>query len=203
MSLFEELGDRAPKPGEGAQTALRRELESRRTRWAHTGYAYRGAGDIILRHGQFWAGRELPDEWAALQGAPNRCFINALTAVQQSGGRLRYVEGVYSTGQSHYTPHAWAIDNAGVVEVTYPTAPTPGALDGHTYMPILPVVHWAYAGVVFSAELVQWHLDRMGLPMMDRPKADATDARPGVDMRELHDWPILKVPYDPNRRELP
>lgn len=200
MGLFDELGEDALKPGKGAELALRRELERRRDEWSRHGYFYRGAGDLLLQHGRFFTGRELPDTWAHLQGEPNLCFGNALEAVRADPS-LTYYEGVYSTGGGHFTTHGWCVGpDGGVVEVTFPTDPE--VLEA-ALTPVLPPEHWGYWGVAFTLELADWHFHQPnhGLPMLDRSHRDSQSA-PHLDTSELHDFPILKVPYDPARTGL-
>lgn len=200
--LFESFG---LKPGEGAQAALRRELERRRSLWDRTGYHYRGAGDFILQNGAFYAGRELPERYLHLAGEANECFVNSVLACTQDA-TLTYCEGVYSTGADHFTPHAWCVDpDGGVVEVTFPTRDLERYRPGRHFggLSILPPPSWAYAGVLFpKLEFVAWHLDTHGGSMLDRPSADAERYGDELDFTEDHDWPILKVPFDPMRTTL-
>lgn len=208
MGLFDDLlpAGHAAKltPGAAARGALERELERRRDAWVDKpGYIYRGAGDMLLRHGSYYEGRVLPDQHLHLRGQEARCYANALEAVQ-ADPTLRYVEGVYSTGASYYTTHAWAIEPDGsLLELTYPTRDLDGYINGHVGMAIMPPEHWAYWGVIVHPDYVQAHLDALGLPMLDRgpektdPRAMAREVLP-----DLRDNPFLKVPYDPNRTSL-
>jgi hypothetical protein len=204
MGLFDELGDDTLKPGKGAELALRRELETRREKWERHGYFYRGAGDLLLQHGRFFTGRVLPDEYAHLRGPRALCFGNAMEAVQADPS-LTYYEGVYSTGGGHFTTHGWCVaPDGGVVELTYPTDPEEHEeIVAQTGGAILPAEHWGYWGVPFAIELVDWHFHQPnhGLPMIDRSHRDG-DHAPHLDVSELHDFPILKVPYDPARTSL-
>jgi hypothetical protein len=68
------------KPGDGNRLAIRRELETRVQMWDKPGYLYRGGADYILRHGAFYTGRVLPDQYAHLYGVANECFGNAAAA---------------------------------------------------------------------------------------------------------------------------
>lgn len=187
------------KPGAGGELALRRELERRRDAWDRPGYHYRGAGDFLLKHGRFYGGRDLPDQYAHLMGETSACFDNASRAALHDPS-LRYVEGVYSTGQSHFTPHAWCIDAEDkVVELTYPTTDRARYSSGETGLPILDPERWGYWGVIFRPELSAWHWETFQcLGMFDRPSADARYGE-AIDITELHDFPILKVPYDAGR----
>lgn len=206
MSLLEELG---LQPGDAGRMALKSELESRRSQWGKPGYHYRGAGDFLLQHGEWWNGRELPEEFEPLTGETRECFANAWQAADQVP-HLAYVEGVYATGDGHFTPHGWCVDtrDGGIVELTYPTKNF-GNMRNRRGNPILPPAHWSYVGVRFRLELIEWHCNTHGLPMLDRPAADHADAgrvkaELGIDLnlQEEHDWPILKVPYEPNRVDL-
>lgn len=192
------------KPGEAAQMALRRELERRRQLWSGGAeYVYAGAGDMILRHGEFFPGAELPEQYASSAYQETQCFVNALAAAEQHP-ELRYFEGVYSMGNGHFTPHAWCVDPDGnVVEVTVPTTNLERYND-HRGLPMLPLQQWAYAGLEFSPAYVMAHLEQHGLPMLDRPAADKQEyASLGLDMEDHdHDFPVLKVVYDPKRATL-
>lgn len=202
MALFGGL----LKPGEGGELALRRELERRVTTWSHTGYLYRGGGDYILKHGSFYQGRALPDEYADLQGPMAQCFWNALTAAK-SHPDLRYCEGVYSTGSTSPTPHAWCVGpDDRLVEVTFPTrdGQWEDAIDMKG-MPIMAPEHHAYMGVIFRTELMDWFSDTYGeMCMFDRPTADSLrfSGLTPDEVAQAHDWPILKVAYDPDRVSL-
>jgi hypothetical protein len=195
------------KTGDGSRLAIQRELEFRRDRWDRPGYLYRGGADYMLRHGKFYRGRVCPDAYAHLIGASNECFDNALVAVRQEPS-LRYCEGVYSTGHTWFTPHAWCVDPKGeLVELTYPT------IDREMFtndlgMPILPPERWGYWGVIFRPELIEDHLELVREHcVFDRPAADRDATNPaiaaGLDMSQDHDFPILKIPYDPDRTTFP
>lgn len=191
------------KPGDGSRLSIQRELELRRERWDRPGYLYRGGADYMLRHGKFYAGRVLPDAYAHFFGESNECFSNSISAALADSS-LRYVEGIYSTGHTWYTPHAWCIDpDDNVVELTFPTIDRE-QFHNHLGMPILPPEHWGYWGVIFRPELI---LDHVKLTdegcMFDRPPADEEFVARGLDTGQTHDFPILKLPYDPNRTEFP
>jgi hypothetical protein len=206
LSLFDELGI---KPGQANITALRTELEFRRSEWNKPGYHYRGAGDFLLQHGRFWNGRQLPEQYLSSLNAnpegPTVCFANALLGAQ-THAELTYVEGMYSTGHGHFTSHAWCMDpDGGIVELNLPTDPDSikRMVAGESGMNFLPPQSWAYCGVPFpELKFVEWHDMRFGLPMFDRSKTDRNYAD-RLDVEESHDWPILKVPFDPTRKELP
>jgi hypothetical protein len=201
MGLFDELGDSAVlKPGGGAKVALQRELELwRDERALGQGYVYKSGGDLLLKHGHYYQGRELPDQYAHLQGEIRRCFFNAVEAAKADPS-LRYCEGVYSTGGTHFTNHGWCIaPDGGVVELTYPTRDLEGQLDS-LGGPILPPEHWAYHGVIVTVGLAEWHMRNIGLPMLERPPGDCRDGDPTTS--DAHDFPILKVPFNPQRTGL-
>lgn len=209
MGLFDDL---LPKgqgaklaPGAAAKAALERELQRRRDAWVgREGYVYRGAGDLLLRHGQYVPGRALPDEYAHLQGPVQACFDNALNAVL-ADPTLRYMEGVYATGTSYFTTHAWAVDQDGrLVEVTYPSRELEGYHHGASRMPIMPPEHWAYWGVVLDIGYVREHHETLGAPLIDRgpETSDPMVAARGIDVRQQDEYPLLKVPYDPHRTSL-
>lgn len=195
-------------PGEGGRAALQRELEERRKRWDKPGYRYRGAGDLLLQHGETFTGRDLPEEYVHLMGPPSRCFDTALAAALATPG-LRLFEGVYSTGGGHFTPHGWCVaPDGGVLELTYPTRDRagylPGDLAGIPGAKVLDPEHWVYCGVEIQPELVRWCLDEgsIEVPLMDRPAADQRYAH-ALDVEDYGDHPFLKVPYDPARTRIP
>lgn len=203
--LFEALGT----PAARQEAILRKALEARRDAWPHTRYLYRGGGDYLLRHGQFFAGAELPAEYAHLKGGEGECFANALLACEADPS-LRYFEGVYEIGGgAHYTPHAWAVTQDGrLCEVTMPTDPATIAIGREfaSKLPIRPVEHWGYWGVEFDPAFVRayWATHngladdgRMQVGILDRPTHDARTGN--EEWRE--DWPIYSYPYDPKRTE--
>jgi hypothetical protein len=182
--------------------ALKRELELRRERWDRPGYFYRGVGDLMLQHGTFFVGRELPDRWMSHLGTPNECFLNALAAAQAEPD-LRYFEGLYAA-HGNYTPHAWCVDpDGGVVEVTWPTHNIERYHDVNG-IPLLPPDRIAYVGVELHPELVEWFMETyQEACLFDRAQYDTDYGRAiGLDMEQDHDFPILKVPYDKDRRTL-
>lgn len=201
--MSEFLGGNLLTPRQRQERVLRKALELRVQFWAHgDDYLYRSGGDLLLQHGNFYSGRVLPEDYESLRGVPGRCFQNALDAVTQDPS-LRYVEGVYAIGTSHYTPHAWCLDPEGnLLEVSLPTSGEiyENAVEEHTGLPVLGVEHWGYWGAVFHPEFVKavWATQEGHVGMLDRPTADA-----GPGTHEWRDeWPILRVPYDPERRTL-
>lgn len=207
------LFDALPKPQERQESVVRKALEARRDAWQHTdkGYLYRGAGDYLLRHGQFFSGAQLPPEYEHLKGSEGNCFENTLLACE-ADPTLRYFEGVYAVGARHYTPHAFAVTQDGrLLDVTFPTDPKLLAVgrEYHTRLPMLPLDRWGYWGVEFNPAFVRayWttHQGYTGgegeghVGILDRPTQDALD---GEDMGEWRDhWPIYTYPYDPRRTE--
>lgn len=205
-SIFDVIGT----PQERQEKVLRRALQARIDAWDRRQpdglpYAYEGGADLLLRHGGFYTGRELPEAYLEHKGVPGRCFLNALEAAQ-ADPTLRYCEGVYAIGDSHYTPHAWCLDPDGnLLEVSLSTKPDEIAkgvrsLDGR--LPMLGIEHWGYYGAVFHVEFVAEVFkaqDAAGL--LDRPRADSLDGNPHT-MEWREDWHVLKLPYDPARRTL-
>lgn len=189
--------------GKASETAVRAELELRRNSFGLSGYAYLGHGDLLLKHGRYWTGRTLPSAYHPLVGAESACFINALQACKNDE-TLTYCEGVFSVGRRHFGLHAWCIDGADeIVEVTMPTDDPKQFIDAETLTPYTPVDLWSYFGATFATEYVEEHLEKYGLPMLDRPAADkALIGRIGLDLSDGHDFPVLKVPYSPVRSEV-
>jgi hypothetical protein len=75
-------------------------------------FHYKGIPDFLLREGQFFEPRPLPDGMGHLE--IKHCFNNAFwTGLQE---RFVYVEG-YAVSSSHDLPllHAWNLDNEGFV----------------------------------------------------------------------------------------
>lgn len=195
--LFAQLGT----PVEREEKVIRKALEARRDNWPHEGFVYRSAGDLLLQHGKFYSGRQLPDQYAHHKGIPNQCFVNAMTACERDP-TLLYVEGVYTVGRGHYTPHAWCLDPAGkLLEVTLPTDDETLAVarDFETGRPFPPLEQWGYWGAVFHPEYVRaiWEGQDGHVGILDRPSLDAASGN--AEWRTT--WPVLTVPYDPDRRE--
>jgi hypothetical protein len=198
-------------PADRVRRALINDLELRRkderAAARFFSYAYRGSADMILQHGRFFSGRAIPEKYVPLRGAPQNCFGNATLACEQDP-ELRYFLGVYTTGFGTPSLHAWAVapDN-GVVELTLPTLPDELAIahSADLHMPFLAPEHWGYYGVQFRVELMRAYLKMTdGFPPFDRSYAEVAE-RHSEDYadRPGDDFPILKVPYDPNRTELP
>jgi hypothetical protein len=192
------------KRGDGARHAAERELHRRVERWGQSQFPYRGPADFILRHGRYFAPRELPDRYAHLTGPPQACFVNALHAAQADES-LTYVEGVYVV-TSNATAHAWCIDPEGkVVELTLPTdtatlsrakfphrrydeGMTVGEANGLISAPLAD--QWAYYGVEFpNVDFVAECFDRHQLASL-------------IDLPE-RGYPLLQQPWTPLMRRLP
>lgn len=199
-------------PGEGGRMAFRRELERRVQEWNRPGYRFKGGADLLLQHGQYWNGAPIRDEYAHLIGNESQCFTNSYGAAIQSD--LRYVEGYYSLGADFFMPHGWCVTPDGGIQDMTVTEESVGYMISRSRLTIPSQDHWSYWGVVFHTDLIEDHVDGHGwdLPMLDRPKAElALDGTPiGVtspgsvwDFQVNHDQPILKLPYDPDRRAYP
>lgn len=205
MSLFGgiDLGT----PADRNRLVLTRELELRRDRWTRD-TLYRGGADLCLQHGKFRSGRVLPDEYRHLHGLSGvTCYFDALLAAKRDPS-LRYCEGYAGTGHGDFISHAWCIaPDDGVLEMRYPTG-TQWASTRTPNLPTLPPEHWAYWGVTFTTELVAAYDARYGLGMFDRSAREVADMRGmGIPDEEIGSvdgpWPMLTVPYDPNRKDLP
>lgn len=179
------------KPGQASQVAITRQLELVRSqRTARPGHAYSGAADLLLRHGQRFAGRPLPDTFS--QGPPGRCFLNTLGAAEAGG--VRYFEGVYLIAGAP-KQHAWGIaPDGGVVEFTFNTVYQPGLRILHdsktSAVPWITPEHWAYCGVEWDTTFVRAHLDAIALPVLggfgefgDEPTGDDHAFRQPYDPR--------------------
>ncbi len=206
--LFGDGGLKLPDPHERIEAFMRRDLEERVKRWVppegSTGYLYRGSADLLLRHGRFYPGRTPPAQYEHLRGEQGQCFFGAMEAAL-ADPTLRYVEGVYAPGYGFCAGHAWCVDGGGVVELVHAASWEEGWRSAGTNLTYLPVEHWGYWGVVFHPELVMHHLETDGLhvPMLDRNPSEIQHNRTGLDLTSGHDYPILKLPYDPDRRTLP
>jgi hypothetical protein len=195
-------------PGEAGKMAFKRALELRREQWDgdRWEYYYKGGADLILRHGAFWTGAPVPPEYEHLKGPMQQCFNNAWQAAK-ADPELRYVEGYYTLGNGAYVNHAWCITPDGQILDFTADASWVGGTDMHG-LPVLPQESWTYWGVVIHTDLVTHHLEECEYwpPMMDRPAEEralhgATDSfGEPYDFSVNHDFPLLKVRYDPDRR---
>lgn len=206
MTLF---GGQLLTPAQRNESAMRRALELRRQFWSRKpGQFYSGGGDLLLEHGRFFAGRELPTEYQRHLGTMGRCFVNALLAAEADPS-LRYCEGVYTFGGGFFVSHAWCLDPDGkLLEVSVPTDPASlaVAIEYRTRRAILPLDRWGYWGAPFDTKYVRAVFeaeDNAGL--LDRPKHETYDsenmtAEEVADERE--DWHVLNQRYDPTRTTL-
>lgn len=204
MALFGGLD--LGTPADRNKHAMTRELELRRKRTPHSGHGrvYLNGADFLLKHGKFYEGREMPDRYAHLMGQMGLCFWNAAAAAE-ADPTLRYCEGITGVGGGRFVAHAWVLDPDGnVVDLTYSAEAVGIGVDFDTGLPLLPIAHWSYWGVIFTPELMRAHHE-IGYPMLGR---DVTEQyRPGQagkrDLTPPPSLPVLDVPYDPNRKELP
>jgi hypothetical protein len=187
------------KPGEANRLALERELKRRAEEWAYRpGYLYRGSAELLLRHGEFFVGRPIPEEYEHLVGQMGGCFDNAATAAEQCP-ELRYFQGLYSTGGAHFTPHGWCVaPDGGVVEVTWPTRNLTDMHNKVTGFPVQEPDRVGYWGIEIRPELMRWCFERWNNQcLLDRPSMDlAMDAEA---FAEADDLPLLRHPYNPTR----
>ena len=127
-------------------------------------WVYRGNEDFVLRHGEEYAPRALPEEYD--YGAPKMCYGNAIWMAEAFG--LSYVEGFAWTG---YFPihHAWNADADGnLIDVTW------RAEEGGLR---IPMPNSAYLGVRFSVDRAD----------------DATWNGDGTVLDDWRrDWPLLR-----------
>lgn len=155
--------------------SLRAQLELQRSfhleHWVkQLGYAYAGAVDFVLQHGEEFESAPIPKEYQLL--APKLCFANALLASELYG--LTYVEG-YASYLGFPVHHAWNVDDEGrLIDLTW------AAIENETARHV-PIPNSAYLGVRFSA-------------------GRAYDAQWDGDASILDDWhrkwPILMDPWE-------
>jgi hypothetical protein len=195
---------------EAGKLAMTRDLELRRKdpRAADRfyRYSYQGGADLCLQHGEFWWGQVRPEKFMPLSGQLGQCYGTALDACKADDS-LVYVEGYCTAGASFAISHGWCVDTATntVVDLVLPCSEediAKGYKLGRTGMPFVHPTRWAYYGVRFTTELVDAHWHALGLPMLDRSRREALES-PGDRYVEPHDFPILQVPYQPNRQEMP
>jgi hypothetical protein len=177
------VATRRTRPEADKSRALNRVLHARRRAWAREGFFYRGGADLLLSHGSYYSGRRRPSEYNDLVGMHYCCFRNSADAASADTA-LRYCEGLLAVG-GRIGAHAWCLDPDDlVVDVT--EAPEQwGAPE-----------RWGYHGAVFSAQLALRYMASIGAYT-----AALLDGLDEGDPRE--DWPILRVPYDAGRTELP
>jgi hypothetical protein len=172
-------------------------------------YPYRGGADFVLRHGEFWQGRVRPHTFDHLLGEPGRCYRTSFEAAK-ADDRLLYVEGYCTTGAGMPISHAWVVEVAtgGIFDLVLPCGDDQISVyrRANSKLDFAHPSKWAYYGVRFLTELVVAHDKAVGLPLLDRPAAEAAEnaGRPNAEIySEDHDFPILKIPYDFNRTSLP
>jgi hypothetical protein len=206
MSFLEglDLSD-AAKLAMTADLELRRKDERNADRFYR--YAYQGGADLCLQHGEFWWGQVRPEEFERYAGQIGHCYGTAREACV-ADPRLVYVEGYCTSGSGFAISHGWCVDTETdtVVDLVLPCseeAIAKGYKSARTGLPFLHPTKWAYYGVRFSTELVTAHYHALGLPMLDRSTREAVEGGGDERYRESHDCPILKVPYNPDRTEMP
>lgn len=199
-------------PASRNEQALRRELELRRTRKPHSGWGkvYRTGADLLLQHGTFYPGRDVPEQYRHLVGEVGSCYWNCMDAAEADPS-LRYCEGITAAGGGAFLSHAWCLDPDGnVLDFTWFGAV--GQPDAYVGLPILPYEHWSYWGVVMRPELARSQAE---MPMLGRDPV--AEMRLGTRITEQGEWftktglnitppatlPLLDVPYDPNRTAFP
>jgi hypothetical protein len=196
------------KPGEGAKRALANHLSARAAKERETKpphWRYGGTADFLQQHGEFFTGRELPEEWERLRGPENQCHDNALAAAVMEPS-LRYFTGLYIIG---HTPsqHSWCVDaNGELLEFTLPNAAERGrapviaagtrrAMDGTT-TPMLTPPHWAYVGVEYTTEFASRHAEERGMPILDPHFLMFNFDHDHGCYLHSEDPPMWLVPYD-------
>jgi hypothetical protein len=195
---------------DAGKQAMTADLELRRTDARNADrfyrYPYQGGADLCLQHGEFWWGQVRPERYQHLAGELGQCYGTALRACQ-TDERLVYVEGYCTSGAGFAISHGWCveIESSTVVDLVLPCTEediAAGYRNARTRLPFLHPTRWAYHGVRFSTELVNAHYHALGLPMLDRSRHEAQEY-PDGRYAETHDFPILQVPYQPNRTEMP
>lgn len=165
------------KPGTAHRHVLERQLQVQQARERERKppeWRYAGESDYLLRHGQWFTGRALPDVYDDTVGAMTHCHINSLEACE-AHPELRYFTGFYLVAKE-VGVHSWCVaPDGGVVETTYPTkgvepgaitVTMPGSPDG---VPYLGPEHWSYFGLEFKASFVRALIAEYGLylPVLD------------------------------------
>lgn len=166
------------KPGDGAENAIRREVELRHGREAFkakSNWFYTGEAGMLLLNGQMFPGEVLPEQYRHLVGEPANCHANAVAACREDP-TLRFFTGYYTVGRD-VTQHSWCIDPLGrLVELTYPTfGVTPGSRiadeDGRpSSVGWMPPEFWRYYGLEFKVPFMDALWAKHGeiwYPMMD------------------------------------
>ncbi len=195
------------KPGEGALRALRHHLEARQARDARSKkphWTYSGMCDLLLQHGTFFTGRELPAKWEPLRGPLEHCHENSLLGAEADSS-LRYFTGLYMVSSQPCT-HSWCVDaDGGLVDLTVANAdmrgdrPMSAAWHGGPTSPMLLPGNWAYVGVEYEASFVRAHRDERGLPILDpyNQEGPPGPAQLGAFLQS-EDAPVFALAYRPS-----
>lgn len=160
------------KPGQSAQQVMRRELEVRagRHRFPPPGQWYGTPEEMVLKHGEMFGGRVLPDAYADVQGEMTHCHTNSLAAAL-AHSELRLFTGFYVVTHT-VQEHSWCVaPDGGVVETTFPTVTEPGSMSrtepGGYSKPWIPPDYWCYFGLEFDTAFVKAFEERTGcLPVL-------------------------------------
>ena len=169
-------------------------------------YPYQGGADLVLQHGEFWWGQVRPERYEYLSGQVGQCYGTALAAAKAEES-LVYVEGYCTAGAGFAISHGWCVDaeTNTVVDLVLPCSAENVENQYTSVRTGMKFPHpskWAYYGVRFTTELTNAHWHALGLPMLDRSRHEAQES-PGSQYMEPHDFPILQVPYNPERTEMP
>lgn len=193
------------KPGEGAMSAMKKEIDRRAKQEQFTpGRWYGGMGEMLKAHGTYFTTASLPEKYADALGEPTQCHTNALEACERHP-ELRYFTGLYAVGVS-IAEHSWCVDPDGnVIEVTYPITADPSArMAEYPYgkegparpgsLGWLPPSTWVYCGLEFDAGFVRRWYDQTSVLPLFYPD---TDIPAGITER-----PYLKA-YKPSGFSIP
>lgn len=197
MSMFGGLD--LGTPDTRNEAILRRELELRRNREPVSGWGkeYPTGADLLLAHGTFRSGRELPEQYHDCLAEAGSCFWGAAECAETHG--LRYFEGLASTGGGRFMAHGWCLDADGVVDPTWAYGEI---ITGDTDIRAVPHDRWSYFGVEIAVELMRKHED-LGFPMLGRDPVELVvrnERQRGLDLQAPERLPLLDVQYDPTRR---
>lgn len=200
-------------PAERNESIIIRELELRRNHKPHSGWGkvYQTGADLLLKHGRFYPGRPLPEQYEYLRGEFGRCYWNAAEAATANPS-LRYCEGLTTPGAGRFLSHAWCLDaDDGVLDFTWLFMP--GVINRQTNIAIPPPQHWGYFGVILQPDLVlseDYELPLLGRDVLNEMTAGSRETPDGhlvtptgIDVTPPDSLPLLDVPYDPNRTTLP
>lgn len=183
---------------------LRKALEVHRDQMQQTlpykGHRYQGMADLLLAHGTFFTGRELPEQYRHLRGPEQRCHSNSMAAAIGAYPELRFFTGVYMVVGSKYLTHSWCVaPDDGVVELTLwdRTEMDAQGADPSRYsfrtdygpVPWVPPAMWAYCGVEYEPEWANKYMDVRGFPLLDPIEAEC--------FLPTDELPMFKRQYDP------